>query len=371
MKLYNLFLILSFILLLSINIFGQAAVDIPLSATDGTFTYQLAVGLDLIATNGIDEQLGEYTLPGPPPGVFGIAFDLSPYTGEWDWTFKDYRPPGNPPTFPFTGMIEHTLLWTWTSTLIDIMYNLPYGTQMVITDVINGSFLNLGPFTGQGTATIPSTYTQWMNKAFLKMQYDNIVPIELISFNASVLQNEKAIQLRWKTATETNNSEFEILRFAQNDNEWSAIGFVPGFGTTTETKTYSFFDEDVSTGLYKYRLKQIDFDGSFEYSNEIEVEVDFAPEEFILYQNYPNPFNPSTIIKYEIPSRTEYYSVPQFVTLKVYDILGNEVANLVNEEKPPGVNEVEFDGTELTTGIYFYQLQVGDFIQTRKMTITK
>jgi len=90
-----------------------------------------------------------------------------------------------------------------------------------------------------------------------------------------------------------------------------------------------------------------------------------------LYQNYPNPFNPSTKIKYEIPNRTEYYSVPQFVTLKVYDILGNEVANLVNEEKPPGVYEVEFDGTELTTGIYFYQLQVGDFIQTRKMTITK
>ena len=132
------------------------------------------------------------------------------------------------------------------------------------------------------------------------MDYDNIVPVELTSFTASVLQNEKAVQLNWTTATETNNSGFEILRGVypansrtQNDNEWNTIGFVPGFGTTTEPKSYSFTDENVSTGIYKYRLKQIDFDGTFEYSNEIEVEVDFTPKEFVLYQNYPNPFNPT------------------------------------------------------------------------------
>jgi len=117
---------------------------------------------------------------------------------------------------------------------------------------------------------------------------------------------------------------------------WKTIGFVPGFGTTTEPKSYSFTDENVSTGIYKYRLKQFDFDGSFEYSNEIEVEVDFTPKEFVLYQNYPNPFNPTTKIKYEIPSVTLRQAQSDIiVTLKVYDVLGNEVATLVNEQKQP------------------------------------
>jgi len=373
---HKLFLIFAFSLLSITEVFGQAAVDIPLSATDGIFTYQLAVGLDLTATNGIDEQLGEYTLPGPPPGVFGIAFDLSPYTGEFTWTYKDYRAPGDPPSFPFTGMIEHTLLWTWTSTSIDITYNLPYGTTMWITDQIGGTFLNLGPFSGQGTATIPGTYINIFNRAFLKMEYYSIIPVELTSLSATVLQNERALNLSWSTATETNNSGFEILRFAQNDNEWRTIGFVPGFGTTTEPKSYSFIDENVSSGNYKYRLKQFDFDGTFTYSNEIKVEVNFTPKEFALYQNYPNPFNPSTVIKYEIPGQSlpagrQARNDNVLVILKVYDVLGNEVATLVNEEKYPGVYEVKFDASSLASGMYLYKLQAGTFIQTKKMILTK
>jgi len=117
----------------------------------------------------------------------------------------------------------------------------------------------------------------------------------------------------------------------------------------------SFIDENVSTGIYKYRLKQVDFDGSFTYSNEIEVEVDFTPKEFVLYQNYPNPFNPSTTIKYEIPGQARNDNV--LVTLKVYDVLGNEVATLVNEEKQPGV--------------YFYELKVEGFIHTKKMILLR
>ena len=197
------------------------------------------------------------------------------------------------------------------------------------------------------------------------------VPVELISFTALVLQNEKAIELNWITATETNNQGFEILRGiypanggTQNDNEWEKIGFVPGFGTTTEPKSYSFIDDNITTGSFKYRLKQIDFDGSFEYSNEIEVAVDFTPKEFVLYQNYPNPFNPKTVISYQLP-------VTSNVTLKVYDVLGNEVATLVNEEKQPGVYEVEVDASNLTSGIYFYQLKAGSLIQTKKMVLMR
>ncbi len=127
----------------------------------------------------------------------------------------------------------------------------------------------------------------------------------------------------------------------------------------------------MSTGKYQYRLKQIDFDGSFEYSNVIEVEI-CSPDEFNLSQNYPNPFNPSTKIKFNIPSViASGAKQSEMVTLKVYDILGNEIASLVNEEKPAGSYEVDFDGTNLTSGIYFYELKAGSFILTKKMTYLK
>jgi hypothetical protein len=372
---------------MSANIFGQAAVDIPISATNDTITFEFAVGLDLTATNCIDTLLGECggeLPPFPPAGIFDIRIDLASFGCEPLFACKDYRPPGNPPAFPFTGTIEHTL-WYQTSSAsleIDITYNLPDGTQMYITDQFGGTFLNLGPFTGQGTATIPGTYTAIFSKAILKMEYDNIVPVELTSFTASVLQNENAVQLNWTTATELNNSGFEIQRKESGDrsqnSEYEVIGFVPGFGTTTETKSYTFIDEDITTGIYKYRLKQIDFDGSFEYSIEIEVTVDFTPKEFVLYQNYPNPFNPTTTIKFEIPSViASGAKQSQLIALIIYDILGNEVATLVNEEKQPGVYEVEFGnvGTSrdlsLPSGVFFYQLKAGDFVSTKKMILMR
>jgi len=333
----------------------------------------MAVGLDLTATNGIDPQLGESDLPpGAPCGCFEIRFDLQPYTGHPWSTYFDYRPPGDPPAFPFTGIIEHTL-WFQTSAPalpIDITYNLPYGTLMTITDQIGGSFLTIGPFSGQGIATIPGSYTTIFAKAYLIMEYDNIIPVELTSFTASISQNENAVKLKWETATETNNSGFEIqkkkLGVRSQELEWEIISFVPGFGTTTEPKSYSFIDEDITKGIYKYRLKQIDFDGSFEYSNEVEVEVDFTPKEFALYQNYPNPFNPTTTIEYQIPAQS-------LVTLKVFDVLGNEITTLINEEKPAGKYNVELriDNLELSSGIYFYQLKAGRFIQTKKMVLMK
>jgi hypothetical protein len=194
----------------------------------------------------------------------------------------------------------------------------------------------------------------------------NFVPVELISFSAEVVNNE--VKLNWQTATETNNSGFEILRCAQNDRVWRAIGFAIGYGTTTEPKSYLFTDENVNTGSYKYRLKQIDFDGSFTYSDIVEVEV-LSLNIFSLEQNYPNPFNPSTVISYRLP-------VNSMVTLKIYDILGNEITTLVNEEKPAGSYVVEFNiysdgGQNLVSGVYFYKLQAGDLIQTKKMVLMK
>jgi hypothetical protein len=190
------------------------------------------------------------------------------------------------------------------------------------------------------------------------------IPVELTSFLVTAKQN--SVLLEWTTATEINNQGFEIERQSIG-GEFEKIGYVAGSGTTTEPNEYSFTDNNVSSRTYTYRLKQIDFDGSFEYSEEIEVEVSVLFG-FSLQQNYPNPFNPVTTIKYQIPELS-------FVTIKIYDVLGNEIATLVNKEKPAGSYEVEFypasGNLNLVSGIYFYQLKAGSFIQTKKMILLK
>ena len=187
------------------------------------------------------------------------------------------------------------------------------------------------------------------------------VPVELTSFTANVFSNN--VNLMWKTATETNNSGFNIERKNIESSEWNTLSFVKGFGTTTEPQSYSFTDENISAGKYLYRLKQIDYNGVYEYSNEIEVLIN-APDDFSLSQNYPNPFNPSTAIVFQLPKES-------FVTLKVYNILGVEIATLVNEQKPAGVHKINFDASGLTSGLYIYKISTGNFEQTRKMLLLK
>jgi photosystem II stability/assembly factor-like uncharacterized protein len=188
------------------------------------------------------------------------------------------------------------------------------------------------------------------------------VPVELISFTVS--NNLTEVIINWSTATEINNSGFEILRLTQNDNDgWKKIGFVPGHGTTTETQHYSFTDIDVNQGKYQYKLKQIDYDGTFEYSQIVDVEIPFVSE-FSLYQNYPNPFNPITKIKYSVPQSST-------VVIKIFDVLGNEIETLVNEEKSIGTYEIIWYGEQLPSGVYFYQLIAGNFIETKKMVLMK
>ncbi len=141
------------------------------------------------------------------------------------------------------------------------------------------------------------------------------------------------------------------------------IGFVKGHGTVTESQDYSFTDQNVSRGNYSYRLKQLDFDGSFAYSNT--AEIDFAgPAEFALRQNYPNPFNPATSISYSIPADGN-------VSLKVYDVTGKEVGTLVNEKQQAGAHTVNFNAVNLATGVYVYRLQANDLVTTKKMLLLK
>ena len=207
-------------------------------------------------------------------------------------------------------------------------------------------------------------------------QFEDVIniplPVELGSFSAQVFQDE--VQLKWITMTEVNNYGFDIERKV-NVFEWCKIGFVEGNGNSNSPKTYTFFDNNLIGGNnFYYRLKQIDTDGGFEYTEILEVE--YYPQIFKLHQNYPNPFNPSTTIKYTIPSVVASATKhSQFVTLKVYDILGSEIATLVNEEKSPGTYEVEFTpafgNRVLVSGIYFYKLTAGNFVETKKMVLMK
>ena len=189
------------------------------------------------------------------------------------------------------------------------------------------------------------------------------LPVELTSFTASVKGN--TVTLNWQTATEVNNYGFEVQR-SENRNgssDWKKIGFVEGNGNSNSPNEYSFTDKPTLGGKFQYRLKQIDNDGSFEYSDIAEVSLNKVTE-YKLNQNYPNPFNPSTKLEYSIPSES-------FVSLKVYDILGNEVATLVNEQQQAGVYRTDFNAANLPSGLYFARITANNFTQVVKMTLLK
>ena len=212
-----------------------------------------------------------------------------------------------------------------------------------------------------------SSVTPWHGLGIDDFKFNpngSTLPVELSSLTAFATGN--TVKLNWTTETEVNNYGFEVERcvLSAECQAWNTIGFVPGNGNSNSQKNYSFIDENTSgESGFQYRLKQIDNDGQFEYSKIVEVSL-FKPVDFSLKQNYPNPFNPSTSIQYTIGSR-------QFVQLKVYDVLGNEIAALVDEYKPEGMYDVQFTMNNLASGIYFYQLRAGNFLETKKMVITK
>lgn len=192
------------------------------------------------------------------------------------------------------------------------------------------------------------------------------VPVELTSFSGAFLGNDA--QLKWTTATELNNKGFEIQRSIDN-SEFASIAFVNGHGTTTEQKQYSFYDRNVESNVdYSYRLKQIDFDGSFEYSQVINL-GSTLPLEFALEQNYPNPFNPSTTIGFAVPVKSN-------VMLEVYNLIGQKVITLMQGEVEAGEHTAQLNATSLPSGIYLAKFTaVGEngsrFTSSKKMTLLK
>ncbi len=252
-----------------------------------------------------------------------------------------------------------------------------------------GDFTLVGTLTYHDNGTAGNQSDDWLEydgvtsfSEYVIAGNNGLTPVELVSFSAVVSGNE--ITLNWQTATEINNYGFQVERKkAKGESSWENIGFVEGAGNSNSPKEYSFTDNVTESGMYSYRLKQIDIDGSYEYSKVVEVNIG-SPAKFELMQNYPNPFfaessgNPTTTIKYSIPSviaRSEAtkqsHDFASNVQLNVYNILGEEIATLVNEKQSPGNYSVQFDASNLPSGVYFYTLRVGDFIATKKMILLK
>lgn len=187
------------------------------------------------------------------------------------------------------------------------------------------------------------------------------LPVELSSFTATV--NIRDVVLNWSTTSELNNYGYQIERATVN-NEFTEIGFVNGMGTVYSQSNYSFEDKNLLSGRYIYRLKQIDFNGNFEFFDLSDEVVIGVPNKFSLHQNFPNPFNPVTKIRYDIP-------VSGNVNLKIYDNTGREINTLVNEYKDAGYYTVEFSGSSLASGVYYYKIETGNNIATKKMVLLK
>ena len=199
----------------------------------------------------------------------------------------------------------------------------------------------------------------------IKVAYYASVPVELTSFTAEAGNGN--VNLNWTTATETNNKGFEVQRTMNSEqltmSDWESVAFVEGNGTTVEAQNYFFTDKNLSKGKYSYRLKQVDFNGTFDYSDIVEINVE-PVYQYSLEQNYPNPFNPSTKISFSVP-------VSGNVTLAVYNVLGQEVAMLVDKDLSIGVYEYQFNAANLPSGLYFYKLQSNGHTQVKKMMLLK
>jgi hypothetical protein len=298
---------------------------------------------------------------------FDILFQPATYTnGSQTDTFQIVcgdnvvLPPGGTLTF-----VVYSFSLSISNTMILSSGHLPPGAnfptafgmtyvQSTFTWTPTGSFVGNIEFHLRGTATVDCT-----------VAFDWVLPVELTSFTSFVHGNN--VTLRWRTNSENNNLKFVIEKARTtngNNNDWRQSGSVMGNGTTSSPSDYTFTERNLNSGTYQYRLRQEDFNGNFEYhylNNNIVIGL---PEKFELSQNYPNPFNPVTVIRYSLIENG-------FTTLKVFDALGKEVDLLVNEKKDAGRYTFQFNGNNFASGVYFYQIQAGDFVETKRMLLLK
>ena len=341
---------------------------------DATVTYSsgsiIAAGITTTYSIG-GRNIASIIWANPPSGTANFPTSLSVQyrPGEWPADHGTYEI-GNV-DWKFTASGTGTLNFAYDITLFHspaILGNTGPNTLLVSKSEDNGSTWNAYTATAGSNNLTVSGLTSF--SIFAITNNNSPLPVGLKSFTSTT--NLRDVNLKWVTENEVNNSGFEILRCAQNDNggqndnTWAKVGFMNGNGTKNSPTNYTFTDTKLNSGKYKYRLKQIDNNGNFEYfdlSGVVEIGI---PVKFNLSQNYPNPFNPTTKIDFDLPQDSK-------VSIKVYDISGKEVSTLVNDVRTAGYYTVLFDASNLSSGVYFYRIMTGDgkFVMTKKLLLMK
>jgi hypothetical protein len=351
---------------------SQTVDNVVVSANSSTVTnFQLQPGGGYYVYKFASSQIPDnnYSDEGLTPAVIGEPDDINYSIGKNGWCVLDMQ-------YPITDVTgaDFTVYEGDTS---------PEGYNCYAGSTIDGPWIFLG--TGSGTTQFDLAGSGLSQAQFIRIlddgdgsavapnagfdldaiQATDVVPVEFVSFTAENSDDE--VVLKWATATETNNSGFEIQRSrkskVKSQTDWISITFIDGIGTTTERTDYIYKDKVKESGIYYYRLKQIDFDGSFGYSQTVEVNIS-SPTDFVLYQNYPNPFNPSTTIKFSLPIKSN-------IKLEVYNSVGQLVEIILDKPMEAGYHEFDFDASGYSSGIYFYRLATESYSSAKKFILLK
>ena len=330
---------------------GSNSLVIDADAICGSFTVQAGFTGTITFTGASTLTVsGDWTNNGAPSlgsGSVLIGGNFINNNASLDVTATD---------FTFNGTSDQTI--SSASTPADVLST--FGTLTIDNPGTVTLLIDVGVETSftitQGTVDLNGN-TLYVNGT----PYTGPLPVELVTFSARI--SDSRVILNWSTATEVSNYGFEVQRSVQTNN-WEALGFVEGHGNSNSPKEYSFTDREVnSSGVYYYRLKQIDNDGAYQFSNQVEVNFE-APNRLELNQNYPNPFNPSTTISFNLPESG-------VVTLRVYNLIGEVIKTLIEGFMEAGIHTFSFNAEGYPSGMYLYSLSTNGFTETKKMLFMK
>ncbi|HEX9656028.1 MAG TPA: T9SS type A sorting domain-containing protein [Bacteroidota bacterium] len=348
----------------AVGAIAQGEWTYPVSVTDGSANAILTIGINSAGTDGEDPGLDVLAPPQPPVGAFDARFRVTSPPNDFSTDIRSNSSSIKTWVMLYQiGTGPGPIIVSW------IPGNLPVGPIFTITDNFNGTFHSQDMRTTSSVNT--ATAGGGLLASALRVVVDVPLPVQLASFTAHPTQ-QSTVLLEWSTVSEVNNFGFEVQRKGSSDPSFASLPgvFIPGHGTTIEPHYYSHTDETASAGQWSYRLKQIDYDGTTSFSPVVVVDIltgvgaQEIPTEYYLDQNYPNPFNPSTVIEYGLPERAN-------VSLTVYNSLGQVVATLVQGEQEKGVHTVRLNAANLSSGVYMYTLQAGNFVSTKKLMLVR